>query len=335
MRVWNGALIGGLAIGLACAAATPATAQSKIYAGPRTGIYYTAFGPLLRDFLGRAFFKYEIAETLGGADTVTKLAADPGAIALVQTDVLAAEMATKADLAKRLTVIRNDVALECLFAAVAPASADRLKTWGEVQSYARRLRIVTGPQTSAAASSLRFLQTLDAPLASAKFTYLASADAAIAEVAKGAADVAFFVELPDSTSPRFKAINDSKLVFLPVIDRAMLRATVSGDKPVYVAEEVGIGNVAGGPGWLGGSKITTACTPIAYATGNPEALPARSPQQLDAKEVVDKVRTADVAALRPKESWFKTMYESAVQASGLGLDGLLERVDRAARELRQ
>jgi len=328
------ALAAAACLALALAQPVQAANDGKIYAGPRTGAYYDSFGPVLKDALAKSFFRYDVSETQGDSETIAKVAADPTAIGLIQADLLANELAAKPELAQKLTVIRADVAQQCLFAVTNQANADRLKSWGDVQSYARRLRLVTGPQTSGAAGSLAHLKRLSEPLQQATIAYQSSVEAALDLVITGAADLAFFVQFPDLTSPRFAKINDAKLIYLPVIDRPLLRVTTLGETRAYLAEDVTVVP----PDLINlraPVKLTTSCTPVAYITGTPEAFPAGSPQQLDARELVERVRALKVSALRPQEGWLKLVLDQAAEVTGAGLESLLQAVDKAAKELHQ
>ena len=322
-------VLAGIAGAFALVTAGTARADGNIYTGGKTGSYFTVFGPLLKDVLGKQFFRYELVESAGSAENINQVATSPTSLALVQTDILSAELAAKPDLASKVVVVRNDVANECAF-AVAAAGNTALTNWGDIESFGRRLKLVTGPVGSGSAATLAFLKSLSDTLKDAPVTNAASVDAAIDEVAKGKADVAFFVQFPDTSNPRFKQVNDAKLTYIPVINRAILRQTAK-DAPAYVATEVKV-TAPGFASLRGGSKITTVCTPIAYLAGNPEVLPAGN-QQADMKELIQKLRAVDVAALRPKENWFKQAVENTVHATGAGLESMLKSAEDAAKAI--
>jgi len=307
-----------------------ALADDKIYTGGKTGAYYTVFGPLLKDVLAKQFFKYEVVASAGSLENIKQVATSPTALALVQSDSLAVETAHNPELAKKFVLVRNDVADECAFAVTSAANAERLESWGDVESFGRRLTLITGPADSGSASTLDYIKSLSDSLKDVAVTHAESIDAAIGAVIDGKADIAFFVQFPDTTNPRFKQINDNKLAFIPVINRAILRQTVN-DQPLYVATEV---KVAGMQllHLRKSEKLTTACTPIAYISGNPDLLPPGNVQS-DLKELIQKLRALNVDALRPKEAWFKQMLENTAHATGAGLESVLQTVDKAAKAI--
>ncbi|CAK0754109.1 C4-dicarboxylate ABC transporter substrate-binding protein [Azospirillaceae bacterium] len=332
MRTWKKALaLGGVVGMLALGATGTAVANEKIYTGGKTGSYFTTFGPLLKEVLTKQFFKYELATSAGSGENIKQVMTTPSAVALVQSDVLAQEVAANPDVGNKITVIRSDVAKECLFAVTSHANADRLKTWGDVLGFARRLKVVTGAADSGSATTLRFLQTIDEALKDATVINAVDIDKAIETVVAGQADIGFFVAFADTKNPRFKMINDKKLSFIPVVDRAMLRQQIK-DTQVYVAQEVKVTS-ADIVHWRGVNKITTACVPIAYVTGNPDQLTGTA--QADSKDLIQKVRSAELKQLQPKEPWFKQMIDDTVAASGAGLEGLLKTVDDAAKQIRK
>ena len=250
----------------------------------------------------------------------------------MQTDALSMDLGRNPDLAAKVQVVRSDVASECAFAVTAAANADRLTNWGEVESFARRLKLITGPAESGSAATLAFVKSQSEGLKDVPVANAESVDAAIEAVVKGAADVAFFVQFPDTNNPRFKQINAAKLSFIPVLNRALLRQTVK-EQPVYVANEVKVTGM-GVTQLRGPAKITTICTPIAYIAGNPEQLPTGN-QQADMKELIQKIRAVDVAALRPKESWFKQAIDNTARATGAGLESVLKTAEDAAKTIRK
>lgn len=312
--------------GLATAADNP-----RLNTGSAAGSYNKSFGPLLQSALKKSLFTYDLAVTAGSGENIARARSAPRDIGLVQFDVMALESAADPDLAKDVTVIRSDVAHECLFAVAGKEVAGTVNNWGGVKSLARRLRIATGPENSGAAITLKYLQTIDPELKAATPIYLASVDAAVEAVAKGQAHLAFFVQFPDTTNDRFKAINKAGLTFLPVADRSMLRQTVGGNQ-VYVAQEVKVSS-AMLVTWTGVTKIVTVCTPIAYITGNPEKFPAGSPQRADLEDLIGTVRKFNADALRPQESWYRQMVDGAAVMSESGVDQFLKTVDEAKAKI--
>lgn len=323
-------LAGAAALGLS---AGPAAA-AQIHTGGQTGSYFSSFGPKLKALLDKSFFDYQVVTSAGSGANIDAVARNPVDVGLVQGDVLAYILSEQPDLADRLTVIRTDVATECLFAVSAPQYADRLTNWGEVLSFARRLKMATAAESSGPAVTLRFLQTIYAPLQQARIQFMDSTDAALESVIAGQSDLAFFVQFADPSNPRFERINDNDLNFVPVIGREMLRQRVGGDQQVYVPQEVKVRSV-GILSFSGVKTVTTACTPLAYVTGNPEQLPPGSSERLDLEEMIQLVRSTDVENLRPDEDWFQSVLDQAVTVTGSGLDSMLDSVDQAIQKIRE
>lgn len=326
---WGGSM---MVAALAVAASPSFAAEGKIYTGGKGGSYFNSFGPLLSEYLKKNFFNFEVVSTAGSGENIDLISQNPVGVGLVQTDVLAFRAVKDPTVSQRITIIRSDIADECLFAVTQASASDRLGTWGDVQSYGRRLRIVTGPQESGSAATFAYLQTLNEKLGQGTITNKESVDAAIDAVIQGGADVAFFVQFPDPNNPRFEKINTAKLAFIPVIDRAMLRERVN-DQKVYLPQEVKVTS-AKLLAMRGVQRVTTACTPIAYITGNPAAVPEGNPRR-DLEDLIETARKADVAVLRPKENWFASIKDSVVEASGGGLEALLKKAEDAAKQIRQ
>lgn len=333
MPRWKTLILTGVVTGtVLIGAAGSALSEDKIYTGGKSGSYYTAIGPLLKDALSKYFFKYEVVASAGSQENIRQVAASPSAIGLVQSDSLSVEMSRNADLAKRITIIRNDVADECAFAVTSAANAERLDTWGDVESYGRRLALITGPAESGSATTLAYIKSLSDSLKDVSVTNAESVDAAIDAVIGGKADVAFFVQFADVSNARFKKINGANLAFIPVINRAILRQNVGGH-PLFVPTEVKVTGMQ----LLKlrkSEKLTTACTPIAYITGNPDLLAPGNAQE-DQKDMIAKLRAVSVEALRPKDAWFKQMLQNTARATGAGLESVLQAVDKAAAAVRR
>jgi len=305
---------------------------AQIHTGGKTGSYFSAFGPKLEALLSKSFFDYQVVTSAGSGENIEKVAQNPTDIGLAQGDVLAYRLSEQPDLAQKLTVIRTDVAFECLFAVSGPQYSDRLTNWGEVLTFARRLRIATASENSGPAVTLRFLQTIYDPLQQARIQFMDSTDAAIESVIRSQSDVAFFVQFADPSNPRFERINDNDLHYVPVVGRAMLRQRVGGDQRVYLPQEVKVQS-AGILSFSGVKTVTTACTPLAYITGNPELLPAGSTERLDLEEMIQLVRSAELDTLRPDEDWFQSVLDQAVTVTGSGLDSMLDAVDQAVQKI--
>lgn len=312
-------------------AAVPAIAANPIYTGGERGSYFTSFAPLLEDLLDDNFLDYQAVTSAGSGENIDQVLQNPLAIGFTQSDVLAFRAASDPTIADNVTIIRNDVGVECLYAVATEENAARLENWGGVRGLARRLEIATGPEASGAATTLRFLQSIDPDLARARsISYMENVDAAIDAVIAGEADIAFFVQFADTSNERFEDINDAELVFIPVIDRNILRQEVNGER-VYVAQQVKVTS-AGLLSWSGVTEIVTSCTPLAYITGNPELLPEGSNERLDLEDVVSVVAGAELSELQPEEDWFQSMIDDAATMTDSALESTLQQIeDTSAR----
>ena len=330
MRTPITCLTAGVALTLLAAGA--AQAQQPIYTGGERGSYFGTFGPLLQEILDREFFDYTLQTSAGSGENIDQVVSNPQAIGMTQTDVLAFQTSQDPTLTDSIVIIRNDVANECLYAVTSEENADRLTNWGDVRAYARRLQFAMGPEASGSARTFQFLQTFDERLAGAqRVSYMNSTDDAIDAVVSGDADVAFFVQFADPDNPRFETINDSRLAFIPVIDRSILRQRFD-DSRAYVPLEVKVTS-AGLLSWRGVERVLTACTPLAYITGDPALLPDGSEAQLDQQDMISILREASLEDLQPEADWFQTMLDDVVEVSGAGLDSMLTAVDDAAQRV--
>lgn len=315
--------------------AGPAMAANPIYTGGQSGSYFGSFGPLLLDVLKKEFFDYELKTSAGSGENIEQVLSNPSAIGMTQTDVLAYMSSQNPAIAEQVTIIRNDAANECLYAVTPEANKDRLSNWGSVAGYARRLRFALASEGSGSAQTFKLLQSFDERLAEAsKVSFMDSTDAAIDAVINGQADVAFFVQFPDPANPRFERLNDAKMVFVPVIDRNILRQRFADGERAYIPLEVKVTS-AGLLNWQGVEKIITACTPLAYITGRPEAFPEGSDTRLDQEEMIKIVRETPVSELQPSAGWFQSMLDELVEVSEQGLEKALEAVDNARESIQQ
>ena len=312
--------------------ATAASAASPIYSGGERGSYFGSFGPLLAELLEDNFLDYEVVTSAGSGENIDQVLMNPLAIGLTQSDVLAFRATTDPSLADAVTIMRNDVAVECLYAVATEQNASRLENWGGVRGLARRLRIATGPEASGAATTFRFLQSIDPDLARAgNIAYMENVDLAIEAVIAGDADIAFFVQFADTGNERFEDINDAELVFIPVVDRNILRQEVNGER-VYVAQQVKVTS-AGILSWSGVTEIVTACTPLAYITGNPDLLPAGSNERLDLEDVISIVAGAELSDLQPEEDWFQSVLDDAATMSDSALETTLQQIEETSNRV--
>ena len=323
-------LIAGSALAVLTAGA--AQAQYPIFTGGERGSYFGTFGPLLLEILDREFFDYTLQTSAGSGENIEQVLANPQAIGMTQTDVLAYQTDQDPALSDSIVIIRNDVAHECLYAVTSEENLERLGNWGDVRAYARRLQFALGPEASGSARTFQFLQTFDERLAGARrVSYMDSTDDAINAVISGDADIAFFVQFADTSNDRFETINDNRLAFIPVIDRTILRQRFGEDR-AYVPLEVKVTS-AGLLSWSGVERVLTACTPLAYITGSPDLLDSGSDAQLDQEDMIAILRDSSLEDLQPEADWFQSMLDDVVEVSGAGLDTILAEVDQAAEQV--
>jgi hypothetical protein len=311
----------------------PASAANPIYTGGESGSYFGSFGPLLLEVLKGEFFDYELKTSAGSGENIEQVMSNPQAIGMTQTDVLAFMSAQNPTIAEKVAIIRNDVANECLYAVTSEANVERLSNWGAVSGVARRLRFALGPEQSGSAQTFKLLQSFDEGLAGASnVSYMGSTDEAIDAVINGQADVAFFVQFPDPSNPRFERLNDAKMAFIPVVDRNILRQRFADGERAYVPLEVKVTS-AGLLNWRGVEKIVTSCTPLAYITGRPDSLPDGSDARLDQEEMIQTVRNASLDRFQPQAGWFQSMLDDLVEVSEQGIEKALEAVDEARQKM--
>ena len=329
MHLRSALLVAGAASALTAASALGA---NPIYTGGERGSYFTSFGPMLQEVLEDNFLDYEVVTSAGSGENIDQVLMNPLAVGLTQSDVLAFRAASDPEVASNIAIMRNDIGVECLYAVATEENAARLENWGGVRGLARRLRIATGPEASGAATTFRFLQSIDPDLARANnVSFMENVDAAIEAVIAGDADIAFFVQFADTSNERFEEINDAELVFIPVVDRNILRQEVNGER-VYVAQQVKVTS-AGILSWSGVTEIVTACTPLAYIAGNPELLPDGSNERLDLEDAIAIVAGAELEDLQPEEDWFQTMVDDAATMTDSALESTLQQIEETSERV--
>ncbi|MDX2265557.1 MAG: hypothetical protein NW215_11375 [Hyphomicrobiales bacterium] len=319
MNIWP-------AVALAVILAAPIHARAEaINTAGETGAYHRDFCPGLERDLKAAKFDYACATSAGSIDNIKRTLANPKQIGFAQFDIFARETAKLPG--APLAVIRQDFGRECLFMVTRNKT---IKSYGEVAALAEHLRFVLPRQGSGSAATFEFLQRIDPEgLGRAKsVTYAADADAALAETLDGAEDmVTLFVQFPDPENPRFKLIDDKAGQFIPVIDRAVLRQEINGQK-VYYAQETEITS----PKFLKkGESVITSCTPVTLFTGSPERVPAG----VERANHIDMIRTIaalDRAALLPPEGFFTTLLKRTKELSADGLEQAVQMSEQARKD---
>ncbi len=324
-----------LASALPAAAFAQAPGPRAINTGGAQGAYHTLFCPPLPPALARAYFNdYACTTSRGTLENIERVMATPSQIGFAQLDVFAREAARRPTEFQRLSLIRRDIACEGLWMVT---KNDRLQSFGDVQGFARRINFILPPQGSGSTASFAFLRENDAEglgrVPDANIRHVADATEVIRAVAASTdGAVGFFVQFADPTNANIRLLVEQNLRIVPVVSREIMRSRVDGEA-VYQVQEFALAE--GGFLGIGGRarNATTACTPVAIFTGNPDAVPAGNARD-DQRDLVLRVRETPVAQLLPAQgniarilSGARRMSQSAVQ----GMENAAEAAKQAAQ----
>ena len=291
----------------------PALAQ-KIHAGSATGSYTNDFCPQVQNTLADQYFEHQCTTSQGTGDNVEKVLTNKEDVGLGQFDIVAAQAIANPD---KLALVDPKLGLECLYAVTTNSNLTRLK------GLSPRMPIALPPEKSGSSATFRFLQSLDEGLADLRrIKHYGSALDAVNAVVAGDAALAFFVQFPKTSNAVFKAINDAKLNFVPVINRAILRHEVAGLK-VYQPQEVVV-TPAGLLAKLTGkqpAKIDTTCTPVLLFTGHPSLFPEGSTARQDQEELIQLLAKTP----RPESGDWKDVFKNAVAIGKEKFDELVQK----------
>ncbi len=312
---------------LAVAAATllslPVQAD-ELLTGGTSGAYYNDIGPKVHEVLSGALFRYPLKAGKGSAGNFSAIVDNPLVVALGQADVYALMNAQQPG---KVISVPTGVR-ECLFAVTANAGIAGEQAgdgWGNMMSLARRMRVALPGEASGSAKTFEFIQSINESLAKAdKITHYDSADAAINAVALDQADVAFFVQMPDTTNQLFRFVKEKSLLWIGVGDRAMLRQEVDGTR-IYDVDTVPVEETWGGFGTP--KTLTTTCTQVVVMAGDPSRDDLSDAQTLG--EQVDLLRE-NQDAYEPEADWYKSMVDKIRDVSTEATDKLLSAVDKAS-----
>ena len=136
--------------------------------------------------------------------------------------------------------------------------------------------------------------------------------------------VALFVQFPDPNNDRFKLIAKNKGLFIPVIDRNILRQQIDGQK-IYFAQETEVNN---GKFWKKGAKVTTSCTPMVVFTGNPRLM-SNGDKQLDHKDMINTINDISADKLLPKQGFFKRAWSKTRALSADATEKMMDAAEKA------
>ena len=289
-----------------------AYAQPKIYAGSASGSYTNDFCPQVEKALRKQYFEHQCTTSAGSGENVDKVLAHPKDVGIGQFDVVAAAADSHPG---KLAIVNPKMGLECLFAVT---NDQRVKS---LSGLSPRMPVALPPPLSGSAATFKYLQGLDPSLAQMRHIQIyKSALDAVHAVAADKAALAFFVQFPNTKNDVFKAINDAKLKFVPVINRSILRRQVSGQN-VYQPQSVVV-TPAGLLGSLLGKepeKIITTCMPTVLFTGSPSLFPEGSNDRKDQQDLVKQLGKVQP----PTKGDWKDTLKNAVSVGKDKVDNLL------------
>jgi hypothetical protein len=249
----------------------PSPPEKSIWTSGEKGYYHTQLCPPLPPALASIRLPgYQCVPTRGTLDNIERVGAHPTSIGLAQLDVYADEEPRRAEEFKTLQVIRSDTVCEGLFLITkkSDVSLDR------VREFARRVNVILPPKGSGSAASFRILQKYDPKglggVREVNIRYEADATAVINEVASSTDDaVGFIVQFAEPGNENIRLIMEKGLTVIPVVSPDILNVRPPGGQPVYKSETF---TLKSGIFGVFATRVTTACTPVAMITGDPEAL---------------------------------------------------------------
>lgn len=317
----NGAIF-ALSIALSTTVAAATAHAAAINTAGETGAYHKDFCPGLEKELAAAKLDFKCTPSNGSVENIARTLADPKQIGFSQFDIYAREAAKLGS--APLTVIRSDIGRECLFMVTRNKT---FKTYGEVAAIAPNLRFVLPPKGSGSTATFEYLQKIDPTgLGQAKnIGYGATADDALDQVLSGEDNlVTLIVQFPDPDNARFKLIDEKSGQFIPVIDRAILRQEIGGEK-VYYAQETEISS----PKFLKkGETVITSCTPVTLFTGAPERV-SSGVDRANHQDTIRTIQALDRSVLLPREGFFSSLLKRTKELSATGVEQALEMSEKA------
>jgi hypothetical protein len=310
-----------IVIGLGVAQSSHA---DQLLTGGSTGAYFNDIGPKVHTVLNSALFRYPLKGGKGSVGNFEAIIENPLVVALGQADVYA--LMNRENPGQVISIPTG--VRECLFAVTSNAGIAGEREgdgWGNMMSLASRMRVALPGQGSGSAKTFEYIQSINDKLAKAKkITNYESTSAAIKAVAFDQADIAFFVQMPDTRNALFKTIKERDLQWIGVGDRTMLKQEVGGNK-IYAIDTVPVEETWGG---FGAPKtLTTTCTQVFVMTGDP----ARNDVS-DAETLRDQVEllTQSQAEFEPDADWYVKMVGKIKTVSASASEKLLQAVDKAS-----
>jgi len=269
--------------------------RRQIYTASEHGAYHSSFCPPIPIALEKAGFPGYVCTPSGGTpDNIVKVVADPRSIGFAQLDVLARWALDNADAAKKLVVVRT-LACEGLW-LVAKSKDMSAVTFGQIVGRGRHVRFAVADGGSRA--SFEFMQKIDPEgLGRARHIQIVeNARASIESVASGRADVGFFVQFVEPTNSNIKLLYERKLRPVPVVNHALVAATVA-NTPVYRVQSFNLTELGA---VTSGGHVTSTCTPAVIITGTPESI-ANPSDASEQQALLNRVNAAPESAFLPKE----------------------------------
>lgn len=212
------------------------------------------------------------------------------------------------------TVLHDNIGPECMYAVTDEAGYE---TFGHILSNAWDLMIYTGSAKSGSFGTLQILQELYPSLSDAVVEHAGDANDIIAAVKANEASFGFFVMRPDPNSAVFKAIADSELTLVPVVDFEL--------EGVYDFLEL---KIAAGGLFSDAAYHTTSCTSVSMITG----VPANAEEGRDRKRVEETIkRVGSISAedMTPSTKSWRDMFDSIKAVSGAKAKELMEKSKEA------
>lgn len=309
------------------AMSTSAYAQKSIYTGGEKGAYNSTFCPPLPNVLGQSMFQgYHCTPSGGTLENIQQVLSKPSNIGFVQLDVLAREMAGKPELSKQLTVIRQDIACEGLWMVT---KNEKVKSYGDVLGYARRIPFVLPAQNSGSAASFAYLQSIDPDgLGRARnIKYVQDSTTVINTVAASVDNsVGFFVQFADPENANIKLMMEKGLTIIPVVSREIAQAKV-GDDNLYNVQSF---SLKSGGIFVNGDDRVTSCTPVAIVTGNPDNQKDANAKD-DQKDLIKAIAEVRSDRLLPQDNRLAALMRSMKKISAATLNEMMAAADKAKK----
>jgi hypothetical protein len=322
MRIVFAPLAFSIAIVAGAAAGLAQGQTSRINTGGETGAYHRDFCPALSRELASAGTPYSCATSSGTRENMERVRTNPRDIGYGQLDVFTLESG-QLSMNNALQIMRQDDIRECVFAVTRNPD---INSYGELAAYASNMRVFLPPQGSGSAGTYQFLRNVDRNGIgrAGTPTFAAGTDEAIRSALQRNDGVAFFVQVPDDTNERFKLVRELGGHFVPVIDRTILSQQIGGNS-VYFAQDTRIMN---GKLLEGGSRVTTACTPMVLFTGSAERIRDASERRAH-QEMVTTIKTFALDTLLPRQSPLRTAMQRTRELTAEGRERFLSYSYRA------